>query len=248
MTHPETKPQPYDALFIGAHPDDIEIICGGTVRSFTASGKRVMIADATQGEMGSRGTVEERMVEAAKAAEILQADRCNLHQPDGRLIFQQEALVRAVVQIIRQTKPRFVFTHAHGDHHPDHNALAETVKYAVFQANVLRYETDQERHQIGRLFTFGNFRKRLNQRPDIIVDITPFFDEKVQAIKAYGSQVSNPNYAGANTYLSSPEAWRSMELASAALGALIDKPHAEGFFAHAPLWLDDVFALQDAGI
>lgn len=239
---------PYDALFIGAHPDDIEIIVGGTVLSMTTAGRRVMIADATRGEMGSRGTVEERMVEAARAAEILKADRCNLDQPDGRLMFEQEALVRAVVTLIRETKPRFVFTHAHGDHHPDHNALAEAVKYAVFQANVLRYETGQDRHKIGRLFTFGNFRKRLNQRPDVLVDVTPYYEDKVRAIKAYGSQIANPEYKGASTYLSSPEAWRSIELASATLGGLIDKPHAEGFFAHSPLWLNDLYALKDAGI
>lgn len=242
------SPYLYDALFIGAHPDDIEILAGGTVLSMTSAGRKVMIADATQGEMGSRGSVPERMEEAARAASILKAERCNLMQPDGRLFFVQEALVRALVQVIRQTKPRFVFTHAPGDHHPDHNALAEAVKFAAFQANVFRYETNQERHQIGRLFTFGNFRKRLQEKPDVLVDISPYLEDKFRAINTYGSQITNPNYAGPATYLSSPEARRSMELASASLGVLINKPHAEGFFAHAPLWLDDLFSLQDAGI
>lgn len=239
---------PYDALFIGAHPDDVEIMAGGTVLRMTSSGRRVLIADCTQGEMGSRGSVEERREEAAAAAALLGADRTNLLQPDGRLAYEMESLTRAIITIIRAARPRFVFTHAHGDHHPDHNAVAVATKYAVFQSNLVKYETGQERFQIGRLFYYGNFRKGLSQKPDLLVDISEFYDQKQASLKAYKSQMANKEYEGPPTYLASDAAWRSMMIAAGSLGSMIDRPYAEGFFSHAPLWLDDLFSLQDAGI
>src|SRR5690606_20024246 len=109
-----------DALFIGAHPDDIEIIAGGTVAKLVAKGYDVVAADATHGEMGTRGSREERDREAARAAEMLGVGRINLELPDGRIAEDIPLATRRVVEAIRTVRPKLVFVHETGDHHPDH--------------------------------------------------------------------------------------------------------------------------------
>ncbi len=239
----EPAEQPYDALFLGAHPDDVEILAGGTVAQLVAMGRRVLVADATRGEMGTRGTPAERAQEAIDSAEILGVRRVNLDLPDGRIGEDAGEAIRSVVKLIRHARPRTIFTHEPDDHHPDHNALSRAVKDAFFQANVLRYDTGQERHKTHRLFHYVGARDRWPIAPSFVVDITDSWETKLAALRAFRSQLHNPDYKGPETYVSSDIAWHFMEGRAAFFGSLIGVRYAEGFRAVAPLRVDDPTAL-----
>jgi len=228
-----------DALFLGAHPDDVEILAGGTVAQLVAMGRRVIVADATRGEMSSRGTLEERAQEAADSAEILGVKRMNLGLPDGRVGEDVAGATKAVAQLIRSTRPRTIFTHEPDDHHPDHNALSKAVKDAFFQANVLKYDTGQPRHKTHRLFHFVGARDRWPLAPSFVVDITDSWETKLAALRAFRSQLHNPDYKGPETYVSSDIAWHFLEGRAAFFGCLIGVRYAEAFRAVAPLRVDD---------
>jgi bacillithiol biosynthesis deacetylase BshB1 len=234
-----------DALFIGAHPDDVEILAGGTVARLARAGRRVVIADATRGEMGTRGTPVERAVEAADAARILGVERVNLDLPDGRIAEDVPGAVRRVVETLRALRPRIVFVHEFGDHHPDHNALAQAVRFACFQSNVLKYDTGQERFRPSRLFHYVGSRQRWPNRPDFVVDITDVWPVKLEALRAHRSQLANPDYQGPETYVSSDLAWHMIEMRAGFFGGLINVRYGEGFTADAPLRLDDPLGLVD---
>lgn len=238
----------YDALFIGAHPDDIEIHAAGTIAKMTAGGSRVMISDMTQGEMGSRGTIEERKVEAENAAKVLGADRVNLKLPDGKLQTTYEQNVRAIVELIRETKPQAVFTHPQGDHHPDHNATWQAVRFACFQSGVLKYETGQERHMVSQLFYFVTSRKRWPKEPDFIVNTTDFHLKKIESLKCYSSQLANKNYNGPATYVSSDQAWRMIDVFAGFMGGLIGKEFGEGFTSETPMEIENPLNLPANGL
>lgn len=234
-----------DVLFIGAHPDDIEILAGGTVARFAAEGREVVLADCTEGEMGTRGTVEERRAEAAEAARILGVRRMNLGLPDGRIGDDIPASTRRIVEAIREVRPRAIFTHEKGDHHPDHNAVAEAVRFAFFQSNVLKYETGQERFRPLRLFHFIGARARWPQEPSFIVDVSEHFETKMKALRAYRSQLANPDYDGPETYVSSNSAWHAITDRAGFFGSIIHTRYGEAFRANAPLRIDDPLALPD---
>jgi len=234
-----------DVLFIAAHPDDIEILAGGTVARLAAMGHSVMLADCTEGEMGTRGTVEERREEAANAARILGVERMNLKLPDGRLQEEMPTVVRRIVECIREVRPRLIFTHEHGDHHPDHNAVAEGVRFAMFQANVMKYDTGQERHKVERMFSFVGARDRWPVEPSFVVDISDYYEKKVESLKAYVSQLANPNYKGPETYVSSNAAWEAIEHRAGFFGSIVNVRYGEAFKAHQPLRINDPFVLLD---
>ena len=234
-----------DALFIGAHPDDVEILAGGTVARMAAAGKKVVVADATEGEMGSRGTVEERREEAAAAAKTLGVQRTNLLLNDGRISEDLPKAIEAVVRVLREYRPKLVFTHESGDHHPDHNAVSRAVKYACFQSNVLKYETGQERFKPSRLFYFVGSRAKMPETPSFVVDITDSYEKKLEALRCYKSQLANPDYKGPETYISSDIAWHMIEMRAGFFGGLISTRYGEGFIANEPLRIDDPSALPD---
>ncbi|MCB2153311.1 bacillithiol biosynthesis deacetylase BshB1 [bacterium] len=233
-----------DAMFIGAHPDDVEILGGGLVARMAADGKKVVIADATRGEMGTRGTPEERDEEARTAAEILGVTRINLNLPDGRIAEDIPAATRRVVEALRVHRPTLVFTHEPGDHHPDHNAVSQAVKFGFFQSNVLKYDTGQERFKPKRLFYFIGSRDRWPEEPSFIVDITDVFEQKMESLRAFKSQLQNSAYKGPATYISGNLGWHMMEARASFFGTLIGVKYGEPFRANEPLRIDDPLALS----
>lgn len=234
-----------DALFIGAHPDDGEILAGGLMASMAEKGRRVVLADATRGEMGTRGTAEERAVEAANAAKILGVERTNLGLPDGGIGRDMEASVRAVVRAIREYRPRLVFTHTGEDHHPDHNDIHTAVKRAFFTANVLKYNTGQERFNPRRLLFFWSHRTKLPPRVDFIADITATWEKKVAALKAHRSQVAGTGYDGPQTFLTGDLFWHRLEARFGYFGSLVNARYGEPYLAEGSLRIDDPMMLSD---
>ncbi|MDX2175133.1 MAG: bacillithiol biosynthesis deacetylase BshB1 [Candidatus Sumerlaeia bacterium] len=235
------------ALFIGAHPDDCELLAGALIARLADAGHRVVLADATAGEMGTRGTPQERALEAAEAARILGAERVCLGLPDGRIAHDRAESVRAIVHAIRQHRPRLVFTHSPGDHHPDHNALSAFVKEACFLANAGRYDTGQERHRVERYFYFWGHRDLPPANLAFIADATPYWDRKLDSVRAHRSQVHTPGYDGPATTLSDGGFWQRLEARFAYFGSLVGVRYGEPFTADQALRVDDPLALPGAG-
>jgi len=244
MNESENKPQS-DALFIGAHPDDLELLAGGLIARLSAEGKTVVMADATKGQMGTRGTVEERMEEAHRAAEVLGARRINLDLEDGKVEFNMEASIRSVVKAIREHRPRLVFTHSHGDHHPDHNGLSIAVKRAVFLGNVLKYDTGQERFAPSKLCYFWSNRERLPERIDFVADVTDYWEKKVEAIKCYETQIEGGRAGGPETFLTRKGFWHRIESRFGYFGSLVNVKFAEPYLVDGLLRLDDPTKMGD---
>lgn len=195
--------------------------------------------------MGSRGTAKERAAEAAKAARILGVERTNLRLPDGQLNRDPAATTRAIVEVIRRERPRAVLTHCHGDHHPDHDSLSRATKDAFFLANVLKYETGQERHRPLRLFYYWGHRFRFPERLSFIADVSDQWEVKVAALRAHASQFHNPAYKGPETFVSSEAAWQLIENRSRYFGSLIGVQHGEAYIAEDALRVDDPLSLPD---
>ncbi len=207
--------------------------------SMAAAGRRVVLADATRGEMGTRGTPEIREEEASEAARILGVERINLGLPDGGISSHLDTAVREVVKAIREFRPLMVFTHSGTDHHPDHNGLYTAVRRAFFLANVLKYETGQERFLPSRLFYFFSGRHLLPERIDFIADICPVWDKKVTSIKAHRSQVHGSGFDGPETYLTNDLTWHRLEVRFGYFGSLIDVRYGEPYLSESFLRLDD---------
>lgn len=226
-----------DILAIGAHPDDVELGAGGTLAKHAALGFKTGILDLTEGEMGTRGTPAIRRAEAQKAAEILGAQfRLNARFPDGWIRDSEEA-VREVIKVIRYCKPRIVLANAPKDRHPDHGASAQLVEKAVFSAGFYKLKTSYqgEPQQPWRPGILMHYIQFINLKPDVILDISGFFDRKLASCKAHASQLYNPDSTEPETVISSREFLDSIEYRARDMGRLIGTTHGEGFiFSRTP--------------
>lgn len=197
-----------DILAFGAHPDDVELGCGGTILTHLAKGKKVGIIDLTRGELGTRGNAVIRGKEAEEAAKILGVTiRENLGFTDG--FFANDALHQmAVIRKIRAYKPDIVLASAVEDRHPDHARSAFLIKEACFLAGLPKIGTVDlmtgKTQKAWRPKAVYHYVQSTYQTPDFVVDITENIDKKLEAIKAYKSQffVENVEAEGPNTYIS----------------------------------------------
>jgi hypothetical protein len=220
-----------DILVIAAHPDDAELGCSGTIVHHIAQGKKVGIADLTQGELGTRGSAELRMEEAAAAAKILGVHaRENLYLRDGR--FQNnEADQLEIIRVIRKYQPEIVITNAPVDRHPDHGRAANLVSDACFYSGLIRIETtlgDKPQHA-WRPKAIYHFVQSQSLAVDYVVNITPYWETKLASIRAYGSQFHDPNSKEPETYISSENFMRMVEARAIEHGHIIGAKYGEGF-------------------
>jgi bacillithiol biosynthesis deacetylase BshB1 len=190
-----------DVLAIAAHRDDVEQTCGGTLLRMAARGLRTAILDLTHGEAGTRGTAEERSREAEEAARILGVGwRQALTLPDGAIENTLENRV-AIVCVLRQLRPRVVILPYWQARHPDH-AVTGTLGYdACFLAGLKKISTGTEPH---RPFKIVYASLYADVRPSFVVDITPFIEQRHQALMAYRSQYANQS-AGSGLFVPEEE-------------------------------------------
>lgn len=190
-----------DVLAIAAHRDDVEQTCGGTLLRMASRGLRTAILDLTQGEAGTRGTAEERAREAEEAARILGVGwRQALKFPDGAIENTLENRV-AIVRVLRLLRPRVVILPYWQARHPDH-AMTGTLGYdACFLAGLKKIETGAEPH---RPFKIVYASLYADVRPSFVVDITPFIEQRHQALMAYRSQYANQS-AGSGLFVPEEE-------------------------------------------
>lgn len=236
-----------DLLAISAHPDDVELGCAGTMLASLAQGRKVGILDLTRGELGTRGTPEIRSQEAATAAQILGVSvRDNVGIADG--FFQNDSSNQlALVPYIRKYRPDIVLANAIEDRHPDHGKGAKLIYDACFLSGLRRIETLDEvgnPQQAWRPKFIYHFIQDRYIKPDFIVDITPYWKKKEEAIRAFKSQFHDPNSEEPNSYISSPEFLEFLEARSKEYGHAIGVKYGEGFTTQRIIGIDDLWSLM----
>lgn len=220
-----------DILAIGAHPDDVELGCGGTLAKLISEGKTVAIVDLTQGELGTRGTNITRAEEAAEASQILGISaRENLKMKDGFILNTEEYQLQ-IVKMIRKYQPDIVFANAIEDRHPDHAKASKLVSDACFLSGLIKIETeldgeDQKQWRPKQVFHYIQWK---NITPDFVVDISDFMDKKIEACLAYKTQFYDPNSKEPMTPIATKDFLESLTYRAQDLGRLSGVAYAEGF-------------------
>lgn len=223
-----------DILAIAVHPDDIELCCGGTLMMEKLNGKKTGIVDLTRGELGTRGTPELRLLEAQKAAQIMDVDvRENLGMADG--FFQNDgAHQRRIIKMIRKYQPEIILTNALDDRHPDHGRAGHLVATAAFLSGLIKIETVDDEEQLQAAwrpkYVFHAIQDRYHE-PDFVYDISPVAERKLAAIQAYASQFHSETYTAdePQTYISTPGFLDNIVGRDKMLGKMVGVPYAEGF-------------------
>ena len=229
-----------DVLGFGAHRDDIELTCGGTMIKLVDQGYKTGIIDLTAGEMGTRGSAEEREKEAEEAARLLGVQcRENLHIPDANIELNMENKLK-VVTVIRKYRPRLILVPYWEDRHPDHAHAGQLVTEAAFIAGLAKLDTGQPKHRPEKILYYMCHYEFI---PSFVVDVTDQHQRKMEAIRAYESQVYNPSYAGEPTLISSPEYMESIEIRSRYYGNHIGKKHGEPFLMRGMIEIKDILTV-----
>jgi bacillithiol biosynthesis deacetylase BshB1 len=228
---------PVELLVFGPHPDDIEIGLGGTVARHVDLGFRVGLCDLTAGEMGSNGTVHERLAEADAAGEVLGAAwRVNLRWPDRSIGGAEH--VRAAVAIVRAARPRTVALPYWSDRHPDHVAASQVLTEAVFNAGLRRFEPSSEAWKPHRTcYYFIND----SAAASFVIDVSDSYDRKRRALACYVSQFQPAGSGAVGTRLTSPRFRQLIESRDAHLGALSGIAFAEGLIVRDSIVLPTLF-------
>jgi len=223
-----------DILAIAVHPDDAELGCAGTLMMEKSRGKKVGIVDLTRGELGTRGSAEIRHKESARAAEIMGLDlRENLGMADG--FFQNDGQhQRLLIGAIRKYRPEIVLANALADRHPDHGRAGHLISNACFLSGLRKIVTADAEGNAQEAwrpkYVFHYIQDRYYD-PSFVYDVTPVFDRKVEAVKAYSSQFHSEGYDSSEpqTYISTPEFLNAIIGRHAMFGKMIGVPYAEGF-------------------
>jgi N-acetylglucosamine malate deacetylase 1 len=222
-----------DILAIAAHPDDIELSCSGTLAVHKKIGKKIGIIDLTQGELGSRGSVDIRNKESLEAAAILQLDaRENLGFKDG--FFKNDEIHQLeLIRMIRKYQPDIVLANAPNDRHPDHGRASQLIKDACFLSGLLKIETELDGNQQihWRPKKVFNYIQDLYIEPHFIIDISSVFELKMASIKAYESQFFSKSLDGPVTYISTAEFLNTIEYRCRLMGKKIGVQYGEGFLS-----------------
>ena len=220
-----------DIIAFGAHPDDVELSCGGTIAKEVSSGKKVGIVDLTRGELGTRGSADIRNKEAKKAASILGISlRENLGFRDG-FFKNDEAHQLEIIKILRKYRPKMVLCNSQTDRHIDHGRAASLVHDACFLSGLRKIETvvDEITQKAWRPSQVYHYMQWNNDPCDFVVDISEFIDNKMKAILAYSSQLYDENSNEPETPISSQQFLDSIRSRAADLGRIIGVSYAEGF-------------------
>src|SRR5678816_948303 len=223
-----------DILAIGVHPDDIELGCSGTIINEIKNGKKVGIVDLTQGELGTRGSVDLRYTEAANAAAILGVHvRENLKMADG-FFTNDETHQRLLIQAIRKYQPEIILGNALHDRHPDHGRAGHLITTAAFLSGLMRIETQDkngEQQERWRPKYILHYIQDWYHEPDLLIDISDAFEQKMKAIEAYNTQffTTATTESGPETYISTPDFLESVTARARMFGKRIGVKFAEGY-------------------
>ncbi|WP_298343936.1 bacillithiol biosynthesis deacetylase BshB1 [uncultured Algibacter sp.] len=235
-----------DVLAFGAHPDDVELGCGGTIAKEVAQGKKIGIIDLTRGELGTRGTAETRDEEAFNAAKILGVSlRTNMKFNDGFFI-NDKVHQLAIIKMIRKYQPEIILCNAIDDRHIDHGKGSELVSDACFLSGLLKIETKEDGilQKPWRPKQVYHYIQWKNLEPDIVIDVSGFVDKKMEAVLAYKTQFYDANSKEPQTPISSKNFTDSIVYRARDLGRLVGVEYAEGFTVERYPAVDSLFDLK----
>jgi len=226
-----------DLLVFGPHPDDLEIGLGGTIARHAAVGDRVGLCDLTAGEMGSNGTIEERLREAEAAREVLRASwRVNLRWPDRAIGGRDQ--VGSAVRLIREARPRTILVPYWSDRHPDHVASSQVLTEAAFSAGLRRFDAGVDAWKAEwTVYYFIND----GATPSFTIDVSSVYERKRRSLACYVSQFRPPQSGSVATRLTSARFQQLIESRDAQFGALTGCEFAEGFVVREPVALPTLF-------
>lgn len=234
-----------DILAFGAHPDDVELAASGTLVKQIKQGKTAGIVDLTRGEMGTRGTAEDRDMEAVLSSNILGLSaRENLRMEDAFFEINKDNK-RKVIAAIRAYRPEVILAPALNDRHPDHTRAGQLLKECFFMAGLVKIETSrdgikQDPWRPKRLFHYIQYRYA---HPDFVVDITNEMDTKMEAIRAFKSQFYNPASSEPSTLISSEGFFDYIKARAIEMGSVIGTKYGEGFQSEQGIKVDDLIKL-----
>lgn len=236
-----------DILAIAVHPDDVELGCAGVLLSEKGRGKKTGVLDLTQGELGTRGSAELRLVEAARAAEIMKLDvRENAGMADGFFRNDEEHQKRLIFYI-RKYRPEILIANALDDRHPDHGRAGNLIREAAFLSGLRKVETfdnDQPQEHWRPKQVLHMIQDRYYE-PTFVYDVSDVFDQKLESIRAYSSQFFSTEYAEGEpqTYISTPGFLNAIIGRHAMFGKMIGVPYAEGFISQKMIGVGDLDAI-----
>ncbi len=234
-----------DILAIGAHPDDVEIGCSGTLMKQVGKGYKVGIADLTKGELGTRGDADTRMKEVESATKIVGVQvRENLGFEDGFFKNDKEHQLE-LVKLIRKYQPTIVVGNAKFDRHPDHGRAAQLVYDACFLSGLRKIETKEggKLQDAYRPRALYHYIQAIHAEPDFVVDITEYFEQKLKAIQAFKSQFFNPDSSEPQTFISTPEFIEFVKARAVHYGVPAGVKYAEAFTVNRVPMVNDLMDL-----
>jgi bacillithiol biosynthesis deacetylase BshB1 len=235
-----------DVLAFGSHPDDVELGCSGTLINEVKRGKKVGVIDLTQGELGTRGTIETRYQEASDAAKIMGiAVRENLKMRDG-FFLNDEAHQMQVVRVLRKYQPEIVIANILEDRHPDHGRGGWLLYDACFLSGLRQVKTvddDAKPQEKWRPKMLLHYIQDRFYEPDVILDVTEAWEQRMKAVRAYKTQFHDPNSKEPQSYLSNPEFIEALAARARLLGKRIGVKYAEGFVSKKNIGIKDLDCL-----
>lgn len=231
-----------DLLAIAAHPDDVELTCGGTLIKSARAGYRTGIIDLTRGEMGTRGSVEQRAKEAAAAARVMGVTaRVNAGLPDAHLHNTDEAR-GVMVALVRRLRPTVVILPFPIGRHPDHRIASELCRDACYLAGLAKYEASGEPHRPAKILYALAYRED-PVKPSFVVNISDEFVSKMEAIRCYASQFEGAKAAG-EIFPTGQSLYELIETQNAHYGSLIRRRYGEPFMTYETVRIDDVVSMS----
>jgi bacillithiol biosynthesis deacetylase BshB1 len=237
-----------DILAIGVHPDDVELGCSGTIINEIRRGKKVGIVDLTQGELGTRGSVETRYREAADAAMIMGVQvRENLRMRDGFFRNDEEHQL-LLIRTIRKYRPDIIIGNILHDRHPDHGRAGQLIADATFLSGLAKIETADEEGKGQEKWRPGyvlHYIQDWYHEPSLLIDISDVFEQRMKAVLAYQTQFYNPESGnnGPQTYISNPDFLETVTGRARMLGKRIGVKYAEGFTTEKMIGIRNLDAL-----
>lgn len=229
-----------DILVFGAHPDDVELACSGTIIKHINQGLKIGVIDLTKGELGTRGSSETRKKETIEANKVLGISiRENMNFKDG-FFLNNESHRLDIIKKIRKYKPNIVITNAPSDRHPDHGRASDLTIDSCFLSGLEKIDTNQEIWRPKHIYHYIQFNNLL---PDFVVDITEEMDKKIESILCYKSQFYNPESNESETIISSKDFLESVKYRAKDLGRQSHCKYAEGFITNQNLKVNSLIDL-----
>lgn len=236
-----------DILAMGAHPDDIELACSGTLLAQIAKGRTVGLLDLTQGELGTRGSAKLRLEEAEKSRQMMGAAfRINLGMADGFFSYNEESL-KKIIRVIRMAQPSIVLTNSLTDRHIDHGKAAKLTADACFLSGLQKIETfddDGKLQERWRPKAVYHYIQDYNLKPDFVVDISEHMEQKFDLIRAFGSQFFDGNSPEPETPLTGQDFFSFLRGKFKTYGRPANYGYAEGYNVARTMGVSDIMDLD----